>query len=374
MRKIPKIRVLVIKIGSSILTGEDMGINAARISEIVFRVSELKKSIPNILIVSSGAIAAGFRVLGFKSRPKEIVDKQACAAVGQARLVWTYEQEFEKYGIPVAQILLTKDDLSNRKRYLHAKSALDRLLSLGVVPIINENDTITADELKYVESFGDNDNLGALVACLAGADMLMIMSDVDGLYTGDPSKDKNAVLIREVGNLDDNIKKLAGDSFSGIGTGGMSSKLAAAGKSLEAGCQVAIIKGLEPENITRFFNGEDVGTFFPLSGEVIAKRKFWIGYAAIPKGKVFVDKGAEAALLKNKSLLPKGICAVEGNFSSGDVIGIFSHEGREIARGKIRYCAADTSKIKGKKSSEIAALLGNKISDEAVHADDMLLL
>lgn len=374
MRKIPKIETLVIKIGSSILSGDDMGINATRISKIVFHVAELKKKIPNILIVSSGAVAAGFRLLGFKSRPKDIVDKQASAAVGQARLVWTYEQEFEKYSIHVAQILLTKDDLSNRKRYLNAKAALDRLLTLGVVPVINENDTILVDELKYIETFGDNDNLGALVACIVDADMLLIMSDVDGLFTGDPSKDKNAKIVSEVKDIDENIFKLAGGSFSGVGTGGMSSKLAAAKKAVEAGCEVAIIKGMEPENITKFFNGENIGTFFSLSKEITTRRKFWIGYAAIPKGKIFVDKGAQVALLNNKSLLPKGVIGLEGKFVTGDVVGIFGEDKVEIARGKVRYTAIDINKIKGRKSSEIESVLGYKITDEVAHADDIMIL
>ena len=373
MRNIPKIKTLVIKIGSSILSGNDMGINAARIGEIVAQVSKLKKDIPNILIVSSGAVAAGFRLLGFKSRPKDIVDKQAAAAVGQGRLMWMYEQEFAKYGVCVAQILLTKDDLSNRKRYLHAKSALERLLALGVVPIINENDTIIVDELKYIESFGDNDNLGALVACIADADMLLIMSDVEGLFTSNPVTNKDAIIIPEVLDIDENIMQLAGGSESGVGTGGMSSKLTAAKKALEAGCQVAIIKGMTPENLSRFFNSENIGTFFPISKEIIARRKFWIGYAAIPKGRLIVDTGAASALLNNKSLLPKGITGIEGKFISGDVVSIFTEEGKEIARGKTRYSASDMLKIKGKKTVDIESILNFKTSDEAVHIDDMIV-
>lgn len=374
MRKIPNIKTLVIKIGSSIISGDDMGINAARIHEIVSQVAELKKNIPNVLIVSSGAIAAGFKLLGFKNRPKDIVDKQASAAVGQARLVWMYEQEFEKYDIRVAQVLLTKDDLSNRKRYFHAKSALDRLLQLGVVPIINENDTIIVDELKYVESFGDNDNLGALVAGMVDSDLLLIMSDVDGLFTCDPSKNKDAEIINHVPDIDDKIMALAGGSLSGVGTGGMGSKLSAAKKSLEAGCEVAIIKGMQPENISKFFNGENIGTFFSLSKDVLNRRKFWIGYAAIPRGRVTVDKGAENALYNSKSLLPKGICAIDGKFAAGDIVGIFTENGKEIARGKIRYSAVDMNKIKGLKSSEIENILGYKISDEVINADDLLVL
>ncbi len=374
MRKIPKIRTLVIKIGSSILSGDDLGINSARISAIAGNVAALKKTVPNIIIVSSGAVAAGYRLLGFEKRPREIVDKQASAAVGQARLIWTYEQEFEKYGVRAAQILLTKDDLSNRKRYLHARSALKRLLELGVVPVINENDTIIVDELKYIESFGDNDNLGALVAGIADADMLLIMSDVEGLYTDDPSKNENARIIRDVAYIDDKIMNAAGGSISGVGTGGMRSKLQAARKALEAGCEVAIIKGMDPENLIRFFGGEPVGTYFYHSGDTVRRKKFWIGYAAIPKGRITVDDGAFAALLANKSLLAKGVLKVEGRFSAGDVVGVFSSGGEEVARGKIRYPASDMQKIKSKKSAEIYDILGYKISDEVIHRDDLLIL
>lgn len=373
MRDIPKIKTLVIKIGSSVLSGDDLGINASRISAIAANVADLRKTVPNIIIVSSGAVAAGYRLLGFEKRPKEIVDKQASAAVGQARLIWTYEQEFEKHGIRAAQILLTKDDLSNRKRYLHARSALKRLLELGVIPIINENDVVLVDELKYIETFGDNDNLGALVAGIADADMFLIMSDVEGLYNDDPAKNKNAGIIRDVPYIDDKIMDAAGGSISGVGTGGMRSKLSAAKKALGAGCQVAIIKGMEPENLIKFFNGEPIGTYFYHSADSVKRKKFWIGYAAIPRGKVFVDDGALAALLSNKSLLAKGVLNVEGRFSAGDVVSVISSGGEEVARGKIRYSVSDMQKIKSKKSAEIYDILGYKISDEVIHRDDLIM-
>ena len=367
MRNISNIKTLVIKIGSSILSGDDLGINSARIASIAADVAKLKKIIPNIIIVSSGAVAAGFKLLGFEKRPKEIVDKQACAAVGQARLIWTYEQEFEKHNIRVAQILITKDDLSNRKRYLHARSALKRLLELNIIPIIR----ITV----LNSGLADNDNLGALVAGIVDGDMLLIMSDVDGLYTDDPSKNKNAEIIRDVAYIDDTIMKAAGGgSLSGVGTGGMRSKLQAAKKALDAGCEVAIIKGMDPDNLNRFFNGEDVGTYFYHSKDVIKRKKFWIGYAAIPKGKITVDDGAALALLNNKSLLAKGVAYVEGKFSAGDVVSILDLHGRELARGKIRYPAGDMLKIKSKNSTEIYDILGYKISDEVIHRDDLLIV
>lgn len=368
------VKTLIIKIGSSILSGNDLGINSARIASLVYHIAKLKQTIPNIVIVSSGAVASGFKLLGFSSRPKDIVDKQASAAVGQARLIWTYEQAFAQYNINVAQVLLTKDDLSNRKRYLHARSALKRLLELGVIPIINENDTIIVDELKYIESFGDNDNLGALVAGIVDGDLLLILSDVEGLYTSDPAKDKNAQLIHKVEYINDDIMDSAGGSISSVGTGGMKSKIQAAKKALEAGCEVAIIKGMEPENIERFFKEDNVGTYFYQSVSSIKRRKFWIGYAAIPKGSIIIDDGADKALLNNKSLLAKGIINVNGKFQAGAVVSIVNSSNKEIARGKTRYSSNDLLKIMGKASSEIYDILGYKISDEVIHKDDLLLI
>ena len=367
------IKTLIIKIGSSILSGNDLGLNTARIASLVYHIAKLKKTIPNIIIVSSGAVASGFKLLGFPSRPKDIVDKQASAAVGQARLIWTYEQAFAQYNINVAQVLLTKDDLSNRKRYLHARSALKRLLELGVIPIINENDTIIVDELKYIESFGDNDNLGALVAGIVDGDLLLILSDVDGLYTADPSKDKNAKIIHKVEYINDDIMDSAGGSISSVGTGGMKSKIQAAKKALEAGCEVAIIRGMEPENIEKFFKEDNIGTYFYQSVSSIKKRKFWIGYAAIPKGAVIIDDGADKALLDNKSLLAKGVTGVIGRFQAGDIVSIVNGN-KEIAKGKIRYSSADVNKIMGTVSSEIYNILGYKVSDEIIHKDDLIII
>lgn len=370
--------MLIIKIGSSILSGDDLGLNTGRIASLVYHISKLKKVIPNIIIVSSGAVASGFKLLGFESRPKDILDKQASAAVGQAKLIWTYEQAFAQYNIKVAQVLLTKDDLSNRKRYLHARNALRRLLELDVIPIINENDTIIVDELKYVESFGDNDNLGALVAGIVDSDLLLILSDVDGLYTEDPRNNPNAQIIHSVMDINDDIMNLAGGTSSGVGTGGMRSKLEAAKKALEVGCEVAIIKGMDPENIGRFFNNEEIGTYFfnndKNSNNLVNSRKFWIGHATIPHGTLYIDQGAVNAIQNKKSLLSKGIVSVDGTFNEGDIVSINDASNQEIARGKVRYSSVDLLKIKGVSSSEIFNILGFKISDEVIHIDDMLIL
>lgn len=368
------IKTLIIKIGSSILSGDDLGVSSERIASLVYHIAKLKKTIPNIVIVSSGAVASGFKLLGFSTRPKNIIDKQVSAAVGQARLIWMYEHAFAQYNINVAQVLLTKDDLSNRKRYLHAQAALKRLLELNVIPIINENDTIIVDELKYIESFGDNDNLGALVAGIVDGDLLLILSDVDGLYTADPSKYKNATIIHKVEYINDDIMNKAGGSLSNVGTGGMKSKLQAAKKALETGCEVAIIKGLEPENIDKFFNEDNIGTYFYQNASSIKRRKFWIGYAAIPKGTIVIDEGAEKALYNNKSLLAKGIININGKFHADTVVSIVNSNDEEIARGKIKYSSNELLKIKGKASSEIFDILGYKVSDEVIHIDDLFLL
>jgi glutamate 5-kinase len=374
MKSLPEIETLVVKIGSNILLGENEGLNLAFISNLASSLSDIKKSVKNIVIVSSGAVGAGFRYLGFTSRPKNIIDKQACAALGQARLIWIYEKEFERYGNNVAQILITKDDFSNRRRYLNARYTIRRLLEFGVIPVINENDTVVVDELKHVESFGDNDNLSALVAGLIGADMLLILSDVDGLYDKNPSVHADAKLIGDVKFIDENLLNSAGQSVSGVGTGGMASKLKAAQKALSAGCYVGIINGREPENIAKFIKGEEVGTYFSHIEDHIAIRKFWIAHAAGIKGTITIDEGAVRAIVeKKKSLLPSGVTKVAGRFGIGDVIAVEDAGGKEIARGKARYSSADMKKIKQRKSSEIFDVLGYKFSDEVIHRDDLVI-
>ena len=369
------IRTLVIKIGSSILAGEN-GLYSDHINALASQIAKLKAQIPNIVIVSSGAVASGFKLLGFKSRPKDIISKQASAAVGQARLIWTYEQAFSKHNLNVAQILLTKNDLANRKGFLYARSALKKLLELNVIAIINENDTIVIDELKYIETFGDNDNLGAMVAGIVDADLLLILSDVNGLYTANPSEDKNAMLIHEVKYIDEKIMSLAGESVSKVGTGGMKSKLNATKKALSIGCDVAIIKGCQAQNIQRFFAGEQIGTYFShiTHHAPLKKRKFWLQNATIPKGSVIIDDGAKKAILAHKSLLAKGIRGCEGRFAAGDVVLLVDTKNQEIARAKVRYSSNEILKIMGFDSSEISKILGYKFCDEIVHIDDGSLL
>lgn len=374
MRKLPKIETLVVKVGSNILTHPEKGVNLEFLSGMVKTICDFKKKIPNIVIVSSGAVGAGFKLLGFSERPQNITDKQACAAVGQARLIWEYDREFEKYGVTPAQILITKDDLANRRRYLNARYTLRRLLELGVVPIINENDSVVIEELRQIENFTDNDNLSALVSGLIGADMLLIMSDVDGLFDKNPTEFEDAERISEVEYINEDLLNVAGDSVSGVGTGGMKSKLEAAGKALDAGCYVGIINGKDLSNLTNFLNGEDVGTFFNHIEDPFNRRKHWIAYAAGVKGELHVDKGAANALINKKtSLLPSGVTKVTGKFGMGDVISVINPEGKEIARGKSRYASDDADRIKGKKSSDISSVLGYKFTDEIIHRDDMVI-
>lgn len=374
MRKIPKINSIVIKIGSSTITDDKSNINQQFISNLANVIHELKKKVPNVVIVSSGSVSVGFKSLGFVERPTDIIDKQACAAVGQTRLVWYYERELQQFGINTGQILITKDDFSNRRRYLNARYSIRRLLELGVVPIINENDSVVVDELKYIESFGDNDNLSALVAGLINADLLMILSDVDGLYNMNPLQHDDAVLMDEIKFINEDLLSMAGESVSGVGTGGMKSKIVAAKKAMDSGCYVGIINGQYPENIINFIEGEQVGTYFSHAEDPINRRKLWIAHAAIPKGDLILDKGAVNALVNHKkSLLPSGIQSSTGKFSIGDIVRIVDQDGAEIARGKIRYSIQDMKKIQGKKTSEIFDILGFKYSDEIVHRDDMVM-
>lgn len=373
MRQLPKINTLVIKIGSSIIAGND-DINKQFLSELGLVISNLKKDIHDIIIVSSGAIAAGFKHLGFLTKPRDIIDKQACAAVGQAKLIQYYEVAFKEYLLTVGQILITKDDFANRKRYLNARSTIKRLLDLGVVPVINENDTVVTNELKYVETFGDNDNLSAMVSGLVEADLLLILSDVEGLFDRNPAKHKYAALIKEVRYVNEDILNTAGDSVSGVGTGGMKTKLIAAQKALDAGCYVGIINGKNPQNIVSFIKGEEVGTFFSHIEDPKKRKKFWIAYAANPKGELIIDSGAVTAIIEqNRSLLPSGIVEVNGKFGIGDIIKVMDMSGNEIARGKTRYSSSDLKKIAGSRTDKIAEILGYKISDEVIHKDDLVI-
>ncbi len=363
---------VVIKIGSSLLTSGDSGLNRERIHEIVTEiVTVMHEKKLQVAIVSSGAVAAGLARLGFKRRPREIPKKQATAAVGQGRLIWAYEEAFGRHKKRVAQILLTADDLKNRRRFLNARNALETLFHYKVVPIINENDTVVVEEIK----FGDNDRLSALVTNLIGADLLLILSDIDGLYTSDPFLQKEARFIPLVEKVTDRILDMAGESFHDAGTGGMRSKVKTAKTAAAFGTPTLIINGHEQGTLLSALRGEEVGTLFLAEKDRLTSRKHWIAYTLSPKGALRLDAGAVEALLhKGKSLLPSGITEVSGGFGVGDPVSCLDPDGREVARGLVNYHARDIRKIQGCKTKEIGTILGYKYYDEVIHRDDLVIL
>lgn len=362
---------IVVKIGSNLLASEEKGLNIGRIGSLAKDISELISRGHEVILVSSGAIAAGIKKLGLKTKPKDIRRKQAAAAVGQSSLIWAYERAFAKFGVKVAQVLLTAEDFSDRKRYINSKNTLMTLLSYGLIPIINENDTVATDEIK----FGDNDNLASLVAILAEADMLVMLSDVEGLYRRDPSKNSGTELISHVDRITYAIEKMAGGAKSTVGTGGMYSKVLAAKNATSHGITVYIISGNRDGLLVDLIRGgKQLGTFFEASRNKLSQRKGWIAYSSRSKGTVAVDEGAVKAILKNgKSLLPSGIISVEGVFEIGDSVYCVDSEGRRIAKGLSNYSSTDMKKIKGQKTSEIDRILGYKYSDEAIHRDNLVI-
>ena len=361
---------LVIKIGSSILASAEQGLNTKRLHAITKDISDIADKGYEAVIVSSGAIAAGLKKLGLKEKPKDIKLKQAAAAIGQSSLMWAYEQGFADFHKKVAQVLLTRDDITNRLRYINAKNTLFALLSYGVIPVINENDPVAVDEIK----FGDNDVLAALVACLVEADMLIILSDVEGLYTKDP-KHKDAELIGSVDEITPDIEKIAGGRGSALSTGGMYSKVLAAKQAINHGIPVVIMSGKKSGLLTNLLNGEKIGTYFKPNKERLSSKKGWIAYGLKSKGAVYLDDGAVKALTtQGKSLLPSGIIKVEGHFDIGDAVSCINKEGKKIAKGLTNYSSQDIEQIKGRKTSEIEKVLGYKYSDEVIHRDNLAVV
>ncbi|MFW6081122.1 MAG: glutamate 5-kinase, partial [Desulfosalsimonas sp.] len=336
------------------------------------QICELSKNGLEVLLVSSGAMAAGQKKIGLARRPDEIPKRQAIAAVGQAGLILCYENAFEDYGRQVAQILLTNDDLSiSRRRYLNARNTLHTLLAWNVVPIINENDTVVVEEIK----FGDNDNLSALIALMMNADIVVNLTDIGGLYTGDPRSDPEARQIPVVTNITRQIEKTATGMPGVLGTGGMLSKIRAARKVTVAGIPMVIANGLEDEIVLKLFKGQNLGTFFLPAKQKLPNRKRWIGFTLKPRGAVIVDEGAARAILeKGKSLLPGGITEVEGDFGVGAPVHILDVTGRRVAAGLVNYCAADIRKLMGCRSGQIEEKLGEKPYDEIIHRNNMTVL
>ncbi len=361
---------LVIKIGSNILASAEQGLNTKRLHALTKDISEVVDKGYETVIVSSGAIAAGLKKLGLKEKPKDIKLKQAAAAIGQSSLMWAYEQGFAEFNKKVAQVLLTRDDITNRLRYINAKNTLFTLLSYGIIPVINENDPVAVDEIK----FGDNDTLAALVAGLVEADMLIMLSDVDGLYTKNP-RYKDAELIGTVDEITPDIEKIAGEKGSAVSTGGMYSKVIAAKQATNHGIPVVIMSGKKSGLLAVLIEGEKIGTYFKPVKERLTSKKGWIAYGLKSKGALYLDDGAVKALAtQGKSLLPSGIIKVEGHFDIGDAVSCVSKEGKKIAKGLTNYSSKDIEQIKGKKTSEIEKILGYKYSDEVIHRDNLVVV
>lgn len=362
---------IVVKIGSNILAHGNEGLDMERIASIAHDIAEIHNSGCDIVLVSSGAIAAGMKKLVLKEKPKTIKFKQAAAAVGQSSLMWAYEKSFGEYNKKVAQVLLTRDDFSDRKKYINSKNTLLTLLSYNIIPIVNENDTVSTDEIR----FGDNDFLASLVASLIEAEKLIILSDVDGLYTEDPRKNDRAEIIHFVEDITPELLQKAGKEGSVVGTGGMYSKLLAAQRAINHGIIVHIISGRRKGILKTHNEGGHQGTLFRPKKERLSSRKGWIAYGSRSKGNIIVDDGAVKAIIQGgKSLLPSGILAIEGNFETGDAVYCLDSEGNRIAKGLINYSSPEINRIKGRKTSEIEKILGYKYSDEAIHRDNLVLL
>ncbi|MBF0317733.1 MAG: glutamate 5-kinase [Nitrospirae bacterium] len=362
--------VLVIKIGSNIIT-DHCGLNQQRISALASDISALHSTGYATVVVSSGAVAAGRSKLGIRGRITDINLKQAAAAVGQSSLVLAYERAFGSHGKKVAQVLLTRDTFSERKRYINAKSTLITLIDLDVIPIINENDTVSIDELK----FGDNDRLAALVASMLDAGRLIILSDVDGLYTDDPRKDAQAVLIPTVTEITPELEAIAKGAGSISGTGGMYSKLIAAKMATQRGIVVNIVNGRRSDLLSNVLNGRVTGTEFVPTVKKYAARKGWIATGIRSTGTLSLDAGAVSALIcACKSLLPSGITSLEGTFERGDAVYCVSPEGKRIAKGLVNYSHKELQSIIGLKTNQITTVLGYKYSDEVIHRDNMIIL
>jgi len=366
-----KVKRVVIKVGSNVLTGGGNDLKKEIFINLTKSISMLREKGYEVFIVSSGAIAAGRKNLGCVDMPKSIPQKQASAAIGQARLMWSYEECFNKHKKKTAQVLLTRDDLSCRRRFLNARNTLFTLLQCGIIPIINENDSVVVEEIK----FGDNDVLSALVTNLVDADLLLILTDIDGLFEKDPQQDKNATLIKVVEEINRDIEALANGSTSKVGTGGMASKVDAARKASIFGIPTVVVNGRVKDIITKVFRGEEVGTLFMPRKSKISSRKHWIAFNLKAKGTLIVDDGAKKAIVeRGKSLLSSGLLEVEGSFNFGDAVKCMDTKGEEFARGLVNYRSEEVMKLKGMHSREIEKILGYKYYDEIIHRDDLVVL
>jgi glutamate 5-kinase len=362
---------IVVKVGSSLVTNEGRGIDHDAVARWAGEIARLAEAGKAIVLVSSGAIAEGMQRLGWSTRPRAIHDLQAAAAVGQMGLVQAYERAFARHALRTAQVLLTHDDLSDRRRYLNARTTLTTLMALRVIPIINENDTVTTDEIR----FGDNDTLGALVTNLIEADLLVLLTDQPGLFSADPRRHPAATLVRTARAGDPALEAMAGGAGSDIGRGGMLTKVLAAKRAARSGASTIIACGREADVLTRLARGEPLGTTLTAERSSLAARKQWLADHVRLAGRLTLDSGAVHALVRDgKSLLPIGVVAVSGDFGRGEVVGCIGPDGREVARGLVNYGAQEAARIVRRPSSEIESVLGYVDEPELIHRDNLVLL
>ena len=364
---------IIVKVGTSTLNYATGKLNIEKIELLVRELSDLSNQGREIILVSSGAVGAGIERLKKTQRPKTIPEKQALAAVGQGILMHLYEKLFAEYGQTVAQVLLTKENSRQYSQFINSRNALLTLLDMGVIPIINENDAVAVDELKI----GDNDTLSAAVATLVDADTLVILSDIDGLYTANPAKDKNPQLLHEVTHITPEIEKMAGGAGSSMGTGGMSTKIKAAKIAVNSGTTMVIASGSERNILRRLLSGELLGTIFPAKEIHLKRRKSWLAFGKPICGDIIVDEGCKQAVLAGSSLLAVGIKSVSGDFSIGNTVRIITEDGSEIARGSVNYDIKALQKIQGRHTNEFKSLLKNTdypLSQEIVHRDNMVIM
>ncbi len=363
-------RRVVVKVGSALLVGGDSGrVNRAWLETLVEDLLRLRKRGQQVILVSSGAIALGRGRLGLRAGALRLEQSQAAAAVGQMRLIAAYKELLEEHAVTVAQMLLTLEDSERRRRYLNARATLEALLELGALPVINENDTVATAEIRY----GDNDRLAARVAQMAGAECLVLLSDVDGLYSADPNRDPRARIVPEVRHITAEVEAMGGRSASQVGSGGMTAKILAAKIAVAAGCHMCIAAGHHRHPLRRLEEGAPCTWFVP-SATPVAARKQWIAGTLRPAGSITIDAGALRALLEGKSLLPAGVTAARGRFERGDTVSVLTADGAEVARGIVAYSDADAARILGRRSSEIEQLLGFRGRDEMIHRDDLVLV
>ena len=367
---LPNAKRIVVKVGSALLVDEDKNtLNKAWLAGIAGDISRLKAARKNVVVVSSGAIALGSRLLKIHNKKLSLQEKQAAAAAGQVTLAHAWMEALGAFKVQAAQILLSPDDTETRRKHLNARATIGALLDLGVVPVVNENDTVATAEIR----FGDNDRLAARVAAMIGADLLILLSDVDGLYTGNPNQNNDAVHLPQIDHINDDIMAMAGAANAQYASGGMVTKLEAGRISTAAGCHMIICDGRDPEPLLRLENGARCSCFIATETPHAA-RKQWIAGALKPRGTIGVDAGAAAALRNGKSLLPAGVVAVDGLFDRGDLIAVEDQVGRTIGHGLSSYSAADAAKIKGHKSREIETMLGYRGRDEMIHADNLVMI